>query len=181
MKDSKNVVIGLLCAVICIMAVAYAAFSTTLTINGNATISSEWNVAISNISCEVHAVEGGIASEVTKSFNGTTAQFNIKFNQPGDTAQCVVTISNAGTLAAEVDSITTVVTDAKGSTTTLDSDAIRYSVSGIAKGTQLTSKGTNTYIINAEFYDANNGAAPAEAQLSKTLTVTIGYVQDLSA
>ena len=36
MKDSKNLVIGMLCAVVCIMAVAYAAFSTTLTINGTA-------------------------------------------------------------------------------------------------------------------------------------------------
>ena len=180
MKDSKNIVIGLLCTVICVMAVAYAAFSTTLTINGTATISSEWNVAISDISCTTTPVAGGVASEVTKSSNGTTAQFNMKFNQPGDTAQCVVTISNAGTLAAKVGSITTVVTDAKGSTTTLDADAIRYSVSGIAQGTKLAAKGTNTYTIDAEFYDANNGAAPSEAQLSKTLTVTIGYVQDLS-
>ena len=32
MKDSKNLVIGMLCAVVCIMAVAYAAFSATLTV-----------------------------------------------------------------------------------------------------------------------------------------------------
>ena len=182
MKDSKNLVIGLLCAVICVMAVAYAAFQTTLTINGTATITSEWNVAITDIQCDATAVEGGEAAAVTKNFTGTTAQFNFTFKQPGDSGTCVVTITNSGDLKAYAKTLTTVVTDAKGNTTdvTLDSDVIKYTVSGITEGTKLAAKGTNTYTIKAEF-DANAGDKEiTDAQKSKTLTVTVDYEQDLA-
>ena len=40
----KNVLIGALLAVVFVMAVGYAAFATTLTINGEATITSNWHV-----------------------------------------------------------------------------------------------------------------------------------------
>lgn len=182
MKDSKNLVIGLLCAVVCVMAVAYAAFQTTLTINGTATITSEWNVAITDIQCEATAVEGGDAVAVTKSFSGTTAQFDFTFKQPGDSGTCVVTVTNNGDLKAKVKSLTTVATDATGKTeaVTLTSDVIKYTVSGITEGTKLAAKGTNTYTINAEF-DSNAGETEiTEAQKSKTLTVTIDYEQDLA-
>lgn len=182
MKDSKNIVIGLLCAVVCIMAVAYAAFSTTLNINGTATIASNWNVAITGIECSAKAVEGGEAAAVTKSFTGTSATFNFTFNQPGDTGTCTVTVTNAGTLNAVVSNINVSATDGESSDTGLTDDAIQYEVSGIDNGTKLTANnGTNTYVINAEFVDALGGAAPTNAQKTKTLTVTIEYAQDLTA
>lgn len=182
MKDSKNIVIGLLCAVVCIMAVAYAAFSTTLNINGTATIASNWNVAITGIECSAKAVEGGEAAAVTKSFTGTSATFNFTFNQPGDTGTCTVTVTNAGSLNAVVSNINVTATDGASSDTGLTDDAIQYEVSGIDNGTKLTANnGTNTYVINAEFVDALGGAAPTNAQKTKTLTVTIEYAQDLTA
>lgn len=181
MKDSKNLVIGLLCAVVCIMAVAYAAFSTTLTINGTATISSNWNVKITAIECEATAVKGGQAAAVTKSFSNTTAQFNMTFNQPGDTGVCTVTITNAGSLNAKVDKISVVATDSVGATTE-EADNIRYSVSGIEQGTTLAASKTNTYVVNAQYVDikdeAGNSVALTDKTKSKTLTVTIDYVQD---
>ncbi|MBQ7137164.1 MAG: hypothetical protein IJO43_04240 [Bacilli bacterium] len=188
MKDSKNLVIGLLCAVVCIMAVAYAAFATTLNVNGTATIASNWDVHISNISCKATPVEGGTtdAEAVTKSFGATTAQFNMKFFQPGDSAECVVTITNSGTLDAKVSTIETIITDANNNTNktdetlTLESDAIRYNLSGIVEGTTLAAGQTNTYTISAEFFDVANGQTPSEDQLSKTVTVNVTYEQDLA-
>ena len=41
---TNNIVMGVLVAVIAVMGVAFAAFSTTLNINGTATISSSWKV-----------------------------------------------------------------------------------------------------------------------------------------
>ena len=182
MKDSKNIVIGLLCAVVCIMAVAYAAFSTTLNINGTATIASNWNVAITGIECEATAVEGGEAAAVTKSFTGTTATFNFKFNQPGDTGQCRVTIANTGTLDAVASNISIVTKDGATADTGLTDGPIQYQVSGINQNDKLAAEsGTATYTIDAEFVDTLDGAAPTDDQKTKTLTVTIEYAQDLTA
>ena len=194
MKDSKNLVIGLLCAVVCIMAVAYAAFSTTLNITGTATISSEWDVQITGITCDVDYVEGGAvapndeegnSTAAVSSFNGTTAQFDFQFYQPGDVGHCDVTITNGGTIAAKVNSISVATTDKAGASTTLTDNAIKYSVSGITDTTKLSASGTNTYSIDAEFVglEDDNGQSLAipDAATKKTLTVAIEYVQDFSA
>jgi len=197
MKDSKNLVIGLLCAVVCIMAVAYAAFSTTLNINGTATISSNWSVEISSIECEVvpveggETVEGGAVKAVTKSINGTTAQFDMTFYQPGDTGTCTVTITNNGSIPAVVaeDGVKLIVKDASGNTATADDedDPIRYNLDGIEAGDKLgttADNNTNTYTIEVEYADIRengNSVAPTEGQKSKTITVSIEYVQDFSA
>lgn len=195
MRDSKNLVIGLLCAVVCIMAVAYAAFSTTLEINGTATISSTWNVKITDITCQAHPVAGGVVAPeeggkptaATYSFSATTATFGMKFYQPGDWAECDVTITNAGDLNAKVKTIKTIVTDAagnssetEGSTLSLTSGAISFTLSGIDENTLLpaTTDNTNTYHIVGRYVDTEK--QPAAADLSKTVTVTIAYEQDLA-
>ena len=43
-NNHKNAMIAMLLGALVVMAVAYAAFSTALTINGTATINSSWNV-----------------------------------------------------------------------------------------------------------------------------------------
>lgn len=174
MKDSKNLVIGLLCVVVCIMAVAYAAFATTLNINGTASIDSRWGVAITDIQCTATEVEGGEAAAVTKGFTATTATFSMTFNQPGDTGRCVVTITNTGTLNAKVSAID--IADEEN----LATGPIKYTLSGITVGTKLAKSSTNTYTINAS-YDSTVTTQPTEAEASKTLTVSIEYVQDLTA
>ena len=45
----KNIIISFLVAIVCIMAIAYAAFSQTLNINGTATIDSNWNIKITDV------------------------------------------------------------------------------------------------------------------------------------
>ena len=78
MKDSKNLVIGMLCAVICIMAVAYAAFSTTLTINGTASIESNWCVRIKDApTCTKTPVTGGAADSVTATLENIAARVDM--------------------------------------------------------------------------------------------------------
>ncbi len=180
MKESKNIVIGLLCAVICVMAVAYAAFSTTLTINGTGSIESKWEVAITGIDCNVTPADGGVEGEVTKSFSGTKASFEFKFKQPGDKGKCTVTIKNSGTLDAKVDSISETATDGQEGSVGLTDDLITYKVSGITNGAKLTATDTTTYVVDAEF-KTDTATAPTEKTKTKKLEVTINYVQDLSA
>ena len=178
MKDSKNIVIGLLCAVVCVMAVAYAAFATTLNINGTASIDSIWHVAITTIDCEATAASGGEELEkptasVTEA-GGTSATFAIKFKQPGDTATCTVTITNKGTLNAKVKAITPVQDETENT-------FIQYELSGIDVDTKLISQQTNTYTITAKIPETETSLPSDDSWKDKSLTVTIEYVQDLDA
>ena len=49
MKDKKKLLIGILSALVCVMAVGYALLAQELTINGSASIDSLWKVEITNI------------------------------------------------------------------------------------------------------------------------------------
>lgn len=199
MKDSKNIVIGLLCTVLCIMAVAYAAFSTSLEINGTATISSTWNVAISDIQCgtEVGTAGGVAITNPTVTGVGTTeATIGVSFNQPGDKMTCTVYIANNGTLEAKLSSITTTpspITNGNGGGTAIE-DFIHYTVGQGANDAKqndvLAAKtgetpGTQTYTIVAEYknvVDANgNSVALPTGVNSRQISVKFNYVQNLGA
>lgn len=139
MKDSKNLVIGMLCAVVCVMAVAYAAFATTLTINGTSTIASEWCVRIKEATCPTKApVSGGATNSVTAeasvASNALDATITMGFTQPGDTATCQVVYENCGTVDVL---LTHTITGADGT------DAIDFVVTG------ATNNGTTELSANA--------------------------------
>jgi len=185
MRDSKNLVIGMLCAVVCIMAVAYAAFSTTLNVNGTATISSNWKVGFTDIICEATEVEGGATSinvgeeTVELAANGslvgeagtsTSATFDVTFLQPGDSAVCTVTVKNSGTLNAKVETLT--VTNPSGG-------IITYVVDSIAQGDKLAAGAADTFTITATYDETEE--QPEDEALSKTLVISAVYSQDLAA
>ena len=103
MKDSKNIVIGLLCTVLCIMAVAYAAFSTQLTVNGTASIQSNWSIefeAGNNGNCTAVSLDAGAPSSGTVTVNGTTATVTALMSSPGDSLECTIIAKNTGSLPA---------------------------------------------------------------------------------
>ena len=79
---AKNIIIGALLAAVAIMAVGYAALAQTLKINGTASITSTWNVAITGISSGVATGTATNGSE--PSFTGTSATFNVNLVKPGD-------------------------------------------------------------------------------------------------
>ena len=189
MKDSKNLVIGMLCAVICIMAVAYAAFSTTLNINGTASIESSWGVRIKDApSCTFKSATASSATTAPACAEGvnmcatatknsdTLATVNMKFQQPGDTATCTVTYENYGTLDA---TLTHVVTGAAGT------KAIKFTVTG-ADGSQTLTAGTGTHqvVITGTFQDVKdsegNSTAIGDSDKQASLSIATTAVQKLS-
>lgn len=186
MKDSKNVVIALLCTVLCVMAVTYAAFSTSLTVTGTATISSTWNVAIESINCTTNKALGGedIAdvSIAPESLQGSlTAELGIVFKQPGDRATCTITIKNSGSLDAYLQAI-----DITGNEYVEGTDAIKYTVGQGTDDAELNdtlakSNGTHTYTVVSEFVglvDAQgNSLEIPEDKKEKTLIVSFNYMQ----
>jgi len=172
MNESKkrNVIIGSLCAVLLLMVVGYAAFSTTLNINGTANISSTWNILITDITSNPLSGNASNASEPTG--KGTlTATFNTNLVSPGDSMEYNITVSNQGTLNAVLSKIT--VSDG-------DNPAIKYTVSGLQQGDPLNAGASATLTAKVEYVDIAEGQGQPESTES-SLTVTLDYVQEGTA
>lgn len=205
MKDSKNIVIGLLCTILCVMAVAYAAFSTTLSITGTASVDSTWDISIASIDC-VPTSGGSITVEKPEAVipaGALTATIPVNFHQPGDKAVCTITVENNGTLTGYLTAITTKIgkdqTAAEGATenaegtitNTENVDAIFYSLDSsanpvntdIAKLDTTNGAGKHTFVLTVEYKDIKQNGQSVEltdAQKTRTLIVNFNYKQRLN-
>ena len=163
MRSKKTVIIAL-CAAIFLMAVGFAAFSSTLTITGTANVASDWKVVFTNIA--VQSKTDGATSK-TANASGTSATFDVGLTSPGDRIVYTVTVENQGTLDAIIENIVA---------TASDNPAIDFEISNIKIGDTLTKKTSTTFNVTIS-YDANVTTQPDNT--SNTLTVDITYVQNL--
>lgn len=160
----NNIILTLLVAIVAIMAITYAAFSTSLNITGSSTITSKWDVKITNVTTK------NILGDATKAFEPVVSETAVTFKtdlvQPGDSMTYEVTIKNEGTIDAKVDSI---------QMTKSPNPAITFSVSGVNENDLLKAGETTTYDVTVA-YNSNVTSQPDE--LSGTLTVKLNYVQN---
>lgn len=160
MKE-KGLLISMLCVVVIVMAVAFAAFSTNLQINGTASIASTWNVAFdgNNSSCS-----DGSAIIVS----GTTATLSVGLESPGDAVTCTLTVKNSGTLDAKLKSITSVPEGSAPITFTVtpapDADLSSRAV--------LSKNGGTETIVVVISYDKNVEGQPEETVRKALITAT---------
>ena len=165
-NKGRNVVIGALLAAVAIMAVGYAALAQTLTINGTATITSTWNVAITGISSGVATGTATNGSE--PSFTGTSATFNVNLVKPGDKMVYEITVKNSGTLNAKLTGLT--VNPAEPAST-----GIYYKVTGVEQNvTTLDANAENTITVEVG-WNASDTTMPVET--TQALTVNLTYTQ----
>lgn len=166
--DGKMVLIGTLVAVIIIMSIGYAALSQRLQITGTASITSSWDVKITDIQ---QSGKTGTATETSEpSKTSTTATFDVTLNAPGDSMTYDITVSNNGDLDAILKQITV--------TPESSSEGIIYTVSGVESNTtKLASGETNTVTVKVEWKQVGE-TMPEE--LSKTVTVVLDYEQDMN-
>ena len=171
-RKSKGIIIGVLCAVIVFMSIGFAALSSQLTINGNATISDTWNVQITNIEKKEGSTGATATSDPT--YTATTANFNVSLKEPGDYAIYTVTVKNTGSL----DAVLTRITETEGEG---GSAAIKYTVTpaaGSEQGSDLPkTTGTHTFDVKVEYLSTAVGENAPEANASKSLSVTLDYNQ----
>ena len=165
-NKGRNIIIGTLLAAILIMAVGYALLSQSLTINGTANITSNWDVKITGIS---EGTPTGSATNVSPaSFEGTSATFNVNLVKPGDKMVYEITVSNLGTLNAELTGMT--VSPANPAST-----GIYYRVTGVEQGvTKLDASQTNTVTVEVGWV-ATDTSTPEETTVP--LTVNLTYTQ----
>lgn len=173
MKDSKNLVIGLLCAVVCIMAVAYAAFATNLEISTTTKIDSNWAVEITSVSCTVSAVSGGQAGQTATQdgdITATTAKFRMGLVQPGDTATCTITVTNSGNINAKLTAITSTTSgDAPITFTVLPTSEALSS-----RAVLVASTGVETITVTGKY---NEDVETQPASTVKTISIALTYDQ----
>ena len=180
----KNALIGALLAVVFVMAVGYAAFAQQLTINGSASITSKWDVHMTNDGKSA-TPESTMGTTPTGDINveegGLTATFTANFTSPGDKITFVVPIENKGTLDAKLSTITLSsdtpdmqIDQGQLTATTKDGD-IKYTVTRPTANPLTANTGKDTLTIVAEFVDQ---AEQGDLQnLTAQLTVTMNYVQ----
>lgn len=163
-RNQKSLIVIALCSIVIIMAVGYAAFSTGLNINGTTTVSSNWDIKITDITPT--AVTGSATNTVAPSYTDTTATFSTSLASPGDSITYKVTISNEGSIAAKLNKIT--LTDPKNS-------AILFTTTGLSENDVLGASSTATLNVKVEYNPAITGQPES---LTSTLKVVLDYVQN---
>lgn len=161
--DKKKILIGTLVALILVMAVGYALLAQQLKITGTTSITSNWQIEITNIE-EIDKSVGSTTKNT--SYTATTANFSVGFTSPGDYAIYKVEVTNKGTLDAKVDKINTII----GSNA-----AINYELSGLTEGQKIEAGNGKAYLTVTVSYDSNVTTQPEN--ISNDLTVTIDCVQ----
>jgi len=172
MKDSKNLIIGILCVVLCVLAVTYSAFTRGLEINGTAEITSKWDVKFTAISCSTSGTAVNNGSSVS-SQNGLTATVDFTLTAPGDSAYCDLTVSNNGTLPAKFMEIT------YGALTQEELAASPIMITVSQPTNADLAVGANHVWKVTAVYDENVTSIPDEAAASKSTTITLNYKQNL--
>ena len=184
MRDAKNIMIAALLIAVVALAVGYAAFATTLTVNGHAVVDANWQVEIISITPSY----SGTAVETTNSpatprYTATTATFDATLKAPGDKATYTVVVKNNGSIKAKLNAITPNATDLA----TLNAAApavVTYAItSAPALNSVLNPTDEATFVFEVTFDSSTTAEqfAALTGTIEKSLTATMEYVQYTSS
>ena len=186
-RDKRNYLIIALCAILVVMGVGYAAFSSLLTINGTANISNSWCVGFDNTKTNTMSITKGLSTGTTPtgsmSYSGTACGTNLvptsslvaHFYQPGDQIEYTLTITNKSTVTAAIKSIL-VDNESVTSNTTKKKDNITYIVE-MPESTTLAPNASTTMKVIAKFQNDTDVTGPYSGE-TKTIEVKINAEQD---
>ena len=169
--EKKNLVMVCLCAAIAIMAVAYAAFSTTLTVDG--TINATGNFAVEYVetgTCTGTKVGQQTPTGTITKNSATGATLVVSLFTPGDIVTCTIDVENTGSLKAKLVGGHAVSNGLTGSSTPI-------SVTATSPKTQLAADGTDTITVTVK-YNWNETTQPTNGTKAE-FTITSNYQQDI--
>ncbi len=159
----RNILIGSLLAVVVLLGVGYAAFQTTLNINGVSSVTSTWNVKITNVISK--NIVGTATNNGEPIFSDLSASFATNLVSPGDSIEYDITVTNAGTIDATVDKI--VMTDA-------NNPAIKFTVMGLNQDDIIIAGHTAVMTIKVEYLST---ITSQPASTTSDITATINCSQ----
>ena len=186
-RDKRNYIIVTLCAILVVMGVGYAAFSSLLTINGTANISNSWCVGFDNTMTSTMEVTKGVSTGTTPtgsmSYSGTAcgstlqpnSSLNAHFYQPGDQIEYTLTITNKSTVQAAIKSIL-VDNESVTSNKTITKGNITYIVE-MPEDVVLAPNGSTTMKVIAKFQNETPIGSGYTGE-TKTIEVKINAEQD---
>ena len=122
-KNKKNRGLFIVVLAVLVVGIGFAALQKYLTIDGTASINSNFDVRFSFI--ETSATTGGAYNKSEPSFTNTTATFDAAFLAPGDSITYAVTVSNNGTMNAKLENVDVNIDN---------SENIDYEITGIQTG-----------------------------------------------
>lgn len=175
-SEQRHFLLVGLCAIVLIMAVSYAAFSSLLTINGTATLTSSFCVGFDNTKTDTYVPTAGINGGTTPtgsiSYSGTACStkyvpnstLTANFKQPGDKIEYTLTIANKSTFGITIDSI-----EVEGNTVTSNTTITKGNIKYIVEmpiSTALATDAETTMKVTAMFQADTNvtGAYSGETQ-----------------
>ena len=163
-RTQRNYIIIGLCAILVIMGVGYAAFSSQLKITGTSNIDSTWDVQITDIQSSV--VAGTPTNQIEPTHDKLSATFHTKLYKPNDTMKYDITVSNLGSVDAKLDKI---------NVPENSSTAISYEVTGIKEGDLLKSNETTLLTVTVKYNDITS--QPSQEELNINFNITLEYSQ----
>ena len=163
-STQRNYIIIGLCAILVIMGVGYAAFSSQLKITGTSNIDSTWDVQITDIQSSV--VVGTPTNQIEPTHDKLSATFHTKLYKPNDTMKYDITVSNLGSVDAKLDKI---------NVPENSSTAISYEVTGIKKGDLLKSNETALLTVTVKYNNVTS--QPSQEELNINFNITLEYSQ----
>ena len=197
-REMKTLVIAALVISVVAIGVGFAAFSTTLQINGTATVNTAgktWDVRFEKIEKTGLSTEGVDSSTPTIT-NGTSGEnttnaaistITAAFTAPGQKLQYKITVKNAGTYdakltAASIPTLNTITVTGTGNDAETDAANVKKHLkfsftkadeSPVTPETDTLAAGTTQdYLYTIEYEDLTNAADLPKAQVSISIPQT---------
>lgn len=169
----RNKLLVVAASVIALASLAYAAFSTTLDINGTGNISGNWNIQITSITKDTDNSVASTETAGTPSVgtDGLSATFNTDLAYPGAVAYYDLTVKNKGTINGQLTELPDLAT-----INASDPEYVKYTiVSSPALNTAIAPDTTHDYRVKVEW--VSTGSTNPQT-LSKSATISFKYEQD---
>lgn len=182
-KKTRNIIIIVAILLVVGMAVAYAAISQTLTINGTARVKGNVGVIITDIS-QTGSFSSNGTDTISTSYTDTTATFDATLSEPGETATYIVTVQNKGNVEATLKQTNykvgasadvAVSADSIDAVNAADPSAITFTVTGPTTN-PLPVDATATYTVVAKWDSSATSLDPTSV---KTMVMELVYEQSV--
>lgn len=176
--QSKYAVLGSLCALVLMLVVGYAAFSTVLKIKGTSNINSNWDVRITGI--EKISSKGSTDVEGTPKFDNLSATFNTNFTTPGDYATYKIEITNNGSMDAKLTKVDMPINTNKDIEFRLNKNQNNEDIANALKQDSILFKKGETgnigYVYVTVLYKDYEGQKTAQAK-TESMTIEFDFEQ----
>lgn len=177
-RNTQMLVILVLAVAVLTMSVGFAAYSTSLSINGTANVSAaSWDVKFDTTTF----TESSTIKATTKNITGTNVTYTVALAKPGDFYEFTIDVKNLGTFNANLTDVSlTALTEeqSKYLTYKLSYKGVDYSSKATGLSVPLAAKtGVEPVTVRVEYVAPADPADLPAADVELSLTASLTYKQ----